>query len=218
VARAQAAGSDAKKKSLRAAEQDRPDVKQQRAQWWPRITRVNPRKLVFLDESGAQTNLTRLYARGPRGQRVCATAPAGHWQTTTMLSAIRHDRVAAAMVVHGPTDRLVFQGFLDWQLLPILRRGDIVVLDNLSSHKPQAVIDAITARKAAVWYLPPYSPDFNPIERMWSKVKQQLRSAAARAPGSLVTAIGHALRTVTPRDLRGWFQHCGYGTAKRKTL
>ena len=171
---------------------------------------MHPRKLIFLDESGAQTNLTRTHARGRRGERVHAPAPAGHWQTTTMLSAIRQDRIMAAMVVEGPTDRLVFQGFLDWLLLPTLRPGDVVVLDNLSSHKAQGVIESITARKAQVWYLPPYSPDYNPNEKMWSKVKQHLRTAAARVPQTLVTAIGNALRRVSRHDLHGYFRHCGY--------
>ena len=165
---------------------------------------------VFLDESGAKTNMTRLYGWGPRGQRVREATPHGRWQTTTMISAIRARGVAAAMVVHGPTDQIVFRGFLDWQLVPQLKRGDIVVMDNLSSHKGTAVEQAIAAAGAQVRYLPPYSPDLNPIEQMWSKVKSHLRTAAARTPRKLIRAIGTALRTVTPSDTDGWYSHCGY--------
>ena len=171
---------------------------------------MDPRRFVFLDESGAKTNLTRLYGWAPTTQRVVEATPHGHWQTTTMLSALRLDGVVTAMVVDGATDALVFQGFLRWLLVPRLRPGDIVVLDNLSSHKGSPVLSLIAAAGAEVWYLPPYSPDFNPIEPMWSKVKSLLRSAAARSARTLITAIAKALKAINAKDAQGWFTHCGY--------
>lgn len=167
-------------------------------------------RLVFLDESGAKTNMTRLYGRAPRGQRLVEHTPGGHWCTTTMLSALRHDRVEAPLVIEGAMDSLVFRGYVERMLAPTLRTGDVVVMDNLSPHKSRGVQEAIEARGARVRYLPPYSPDFNPIEPMWSKVKQHLRSAAARTHRCLVNAVGNALRSVTPDDCRGFFRGYGY--------
>jgi transposase len=175
--------------------------------------------LVFLDESGAKTNMTRLYGRAPRGQRVIEHAPAGHWCTTTMVGALRHDRVEAPLVIEGAMDSMVFRGYVEQMLVPTLRAGDVVVMDNLSPHKTQGVQEAIEATGATVRYLPPYSPDFNPIESMWSKVKQHLRSAAARTHSALVQAVGSAMRSVTPDDCRGFFEGYGYAARqKRRTL
>jgi transposase len=131
-----------------------------------------------------------------------------------MISAIRLEGVATAMVTEGATNTLVFTGFIESFLVPVLRPGDIVVMDNLSSHKASCVAEAIEAAGAEVWYLPPYSPDLNPIELMWSKVKNHLRSIAARTKRTLITAVGKALNAVTPEDLAGWFAHDGYGTRK----
>jgi len=131
-----------------------------------------------------------------------------------MISAIRLEGVATAMVTEGATNTLVFTGFIESFLVPILRPGDIVVMDNLSSHKAICVAEAIEAVGAEVWYLPPYSPDLNPIELMWSKVKNLLRGMAARTKRTLITAIGKALNAVTPEDAAGWFAHDGYGTRK----
>jgi transposase len=165
---------------------------------------------VFLDESGAKTNMTRLHARAPRGERVVEHTPHGHWHTTTMISAIRLSGVIAPMVIDGPMDSLVFRGYVERVLSPMLCRGDIVVMDNLGSHKTAGVQEAIDAVGACLCYLPPYSPDFNPIEPMWSKVKRIVRSCAARTSRSLLGAIGKGLRTVTPTDCRGFFRGCGY--------
>jgi transposase len=165
---------------------------------------------VFLDESGAKTNMSRLYGWGLEGERVVDNVPGGHWGTTTMISAMRQDGVATAMVTEGATNTLVFGGFVESFLVPVLRPGDIVVMDNLSSHKASLVAPAIEAVGAEVWYLPPYSPDFNPIEMMWSKVKAQLRSIAARTKRTLITAIGTALRSITPSDTAAWLTHAGY--------
>jgi len=131
-----------------------------------------------------------------------------------MISAIRLEGVATAMVTEGATNTLVFTGFIESFLVPILRPGDIVVMDNLSSHKAICVAEAIEAVGAEVWYLPPYSPDLNPIELMWSKVKNLLRGMAARTKRTLITAIGKTLNAVTPEDAAGWFAHDGYGTRK----
>jgi transposase len=127
-----------------------------------------------------------------------------------MVSAIRLDGVAASMVLDGPVDTEAFRAYLDQVLAPQLRPGDIVVMDNLSPHKAAGIPEAIEATGAALWYLPPYSPDLNPIEKMWAKVKQLLRTAAARTFQGLWSAIGHALRAVTDTDIQGWFSSCGY--------
>jgi len=185
-------------------------VKKQRVTWKRRVRNIDPNRFVFLDESGAKTNMSRLYGRTLRGKRLIDFVPGGHWSSTTMISAIRLEGVATAMVTEGATNTLVFHGFVESFLVPVLRPGDIVVMDNLSSHKAASVAKAIEAVDAEVWYLPPYSPDFNPIEPMWSKVKNHLRSLAARTKRTLITAIGKSLRTITPEDAAGWFNHTGY--------
>ncbi|MCZ6586764.1 MAG: IS630 family transposase [Planctomycetota bacterium] len=185
-------------------------MKRQRNAWRDKIDGLNLSRLVFLDESGAKTNMTRLYGRAFGGQRVVDTAPHGHWCTTTMLSSIRLNGTTAAMVIESPTDTAVFRAYVDRVLVPILRPGDIVVMDNLAPHKSPGVAKAIAAAGAAVWHLPPYSPDFNPIEKMWSKIKAFLRKAKARTPAALLDAIGAALQKVTASDATGWFEACGY--------
>jgi transposase len=173
---------------------------------------IDPASLVFLDESGSKTNMTRLYGPSPKGDRLYEAVPHGHWATTTMLSAIRLTGVieSASLVYDGPTDAAVFLTYVQDCLSPALGPGDLVVMDNLSSHKVKGVVEAIQAVGADVWYLPPYSPDLNPIEMMWSKVKSILRSIAAGTLESLHQAIGTALTAVTPSDLMGYFHHCGY--------
>jgi transposase len=171
-------------------------------------------RLVFLDESGAKTNMTRLYGRAPSGARCHFAAPHGHWQTTTMISALRCTGVIpeASMVMDGPTDAMMFRGYVEQCLAPALRPGDIVVMDNLSSHKVTGVAEAIEAVGAALLYLPPYSPDLNPIEKLWSKVKSLLRRSAARQMNPLITAIGEALQAVTANECLNYFRSCGYAT------
>jgi transposase len=154
--------------------------------------------------------MTRLRGRAPCGERLVEHAPHGHWHTTTMISAIRLTGVAAPMVIDGAMNSLVFRGYVEWLLTPTLHAGDIVVMDNLSSHKAAGVREAIEAAGASLLYLPPYSPDLNPIEAMWSKVKQSLRGASARTSRTLFKAIGDALRSVTLDDCRGFFNGCGY--------
>jgi len=154
--------------------------------------------------------MTRLYGRAERGQRVYDSAPGGNWETTTMIAAIGSNGPQAPFVFNGPIDAQVFRVYVERVLVPTLKGGDIVVLDNLSTHKDRYARDLILAAGAVIWDLPPYSPDLNPIEKMWSKIKACLRKAKARTYETLVEAIGHALRTVKKRDIQGWFKHCGY--------
>lgn len=154
--------------------------------------------------------MTRLRGRAPRGERVVAGAPHGHWHTTTMIASIRLDGSTTCMAIEGATDTEVFQAYVRRVLCPALRAGDIVIMDNLSPHKNELTLSLIEARGATVRFLPAYSPDLNPIEKMWSKVKQSLRSAEARTREKLIEAIASALQTVTPQDARGWFASCGY--------
>ena len=171
---------------------------------------MDPAKLIFLDESGAKTNLTRLRGRAPKGQRVLGRIPQGHWQTTTMISSIRFDGTTACMALEGATDTESFRAYVQAVLLPALGPGDIVIMDNLSPHKSDPTLALITQAEAQVRFLPAYSPDFNPIEMMWSKVKNHLRAMEARTHDELIAAIGQALASVTPQDAINWFAHCGY--------
>lgn len=165
---------------------------------------------MFLDESGAQTSMTRTRGRAPKGQRVVAKVPGGHWTVVTMISAVRTGGPFAAASIVGATDSDVFRTYVREVLAPRLRAGDVVVMDNLTPHKASGVREAIEGAGAELRYLPPYSPDFNPIENMWGKVKGVLRSLAARGIDTLHDAIGVALGTVTPADCAGFFRHCGY--------
>jgi transposase len=198
------------KKSIHASEQNRPDVQAARKAWWRRTSGIDLNRFVFLDESGAKTNMTRLYGRVFGGQRLVDTAPHGHWCSTTILSSIRLDGSTAAMVIEGATDTSVFQAYVHRILIPSLRSRDIVVLDNLAPHKHPVILQMLDAAGVEVWHLPPYSPDFNPIENMWSKIKAYLRKAKARTSKALLRAIARALGTITAADVSGWFQHCGY--------
>lgn len=187
-------------------------MKEARQHWWVRVEDVDPRRFRFIDESGAKTNMVRTHGRCPKGQRLLSSAPAGHWKTTTMLAAVGLDGVQAPFALDGAIDGDSFVVYVEKLLVPTLQGGEIVVLDNLSSHKLPRVVELIEAAGAEVWYLPPYSPDLNPIEEMWSKIKGVLRSIAARTFDGLVDAIRIALDNVTVSDLSGWFTHSGYTT------
>ena len=167
-------------------------------------------RLVFIDESGAKTNMTRRYSRAMAGQRAIDDAPSGHWCTTTMISSVRLDGSTACMVVDGATTKDIFEAYIEQILLPTIKAGDIVVLDNLSAHKSQRVGELIESVGAELWYLPAYSPDLNPIEKMWSKIKSILRTLKARTEKALIDAIAKALDAVTANDAKGWFESCGY--------
>jgi transposase len=173
---------------------------------------------VFIDESHAKSNLTRLWGRSPIGQRLVAAVPHGHWQTSTIISAIRLTGPFASAVFDGPADAATFRAYVEQVLAPALSPGEIVVMDNLAAHKTPAVKEAIESVGANVLYLPPYSPDFNPIEAMWSKVNSHLRSAAARTFDTICSAVNDALGTITQNDCQGFFQNCGYATQYRRTL
>jgi transposase len=141
---------------------------------------------------------------------VHGSIPQGHWQTTTLIGSLRLDGSSACMTIDGPTDTEVFQGYVREVLCPTLRPGDRVIMDNLSPHKSESTLSLIRQAGAEVLFLPAYSPDLNPIEKMWSKVKASLRSAQARSQPALIQAIASALESVTPQDARNWFAHCGY--------
>lgn len=196
------------KKTLHASEQEREDVRQLREQWISELPLLDPVHLVFIDESGAKTNMTRSRGRARHGQRLFARAPHGHWCTTTMISSIRLDGTTAAMEIDGATDSAVFRAYVRHVLAPTLGPQDIVVMDNLRAHYDSEAIALIEATGASVKFLPPYSPDFNPIEKMWSKIKNLLRSLAARTQQELSDAITQAFDSVTAEDARGWFSSC----------
>lgn len=166
--------------------------------------------LVFLDESGVTTEMTRRYGWGPRSERVREAVPAGHWRTLTVLAALTTEGVLASMSIESPTDGEVFLAFVEEVLAPQLHPGHLVILDNLGAHKVDGVRQAIESRGALVLYLPPYSPDFNPIEQAWSKLKQLLRGIKARVLQQLEPALAQAIAAITPDDARAFFRHCGY--------
>jgi transposase len=166
--------------------------------------------LIFLDESGVTTEMTRRYGRALRGQRVGEGTPCGHWRTLTVLGAIRASGWVATMTIEAPTDGEVFLAYLEQVLCPQLQAGDVVVMDNLAAHKVEGVRELIAARSAQLLYLPPYSPDFNPIEKCWAKIKQLLRGAKARSLSTLEMAVTETLAAVTPGNIQACFRHCGY--------
>ena len=168
------------------------------------------RRLKFVDESGVNVAMTRLYGRAPRGERVVGSAPQNYGENVTMLGALSASGLSALMTVNGATDGEVFAAFVREVLAPTLEAGDIVVLDNLGAHRCAAAREAVEARGARPVFLPPYSPDFNPIERCWSKIKTALRAAKARTREALEAAIKQAIAAVTESDARAWFKHCGY--------
>ena len=172
---------------------------------------IDPQRLVFLDETGANTKMTRRYGRAPRGQRVVGKVPHGHWKTTTFVAALRHDGLTAPLVVDGPMNGDVFLAYIRHVLLPTLRSGDIVVMDNLSCHKASSVRKAIESVGAQLAYLPPYSPDFNPIEQAYSKLKWLVRSAAERTVEGLWEFLGRALDRYPPSECLNYIRNSGYG-------
>jgi transposase len=202
---------DTEKKSLRAAEQARPDIAEARRAWCAMRPGLKPEKLVFLDETWAKTNMTRLYGRAPRGERLIGTAPFGHWNTTTFVAALRHDRIVAPMVLNGAMNGRAFKAWVEQSLAPTLAAGDLVVADNLGSHKVAGVREAIEARGASLLFLPPYSPDLNPIEQVFAKLKALLRKAAPRNRDALWRTIGASLDRFAATECANYIRHCGYG-------
>jgi transposase len=196
---------------IHAAEQDRPDVAERRAMWKVEQLGLDPRKLIFIDETWAKTNMTRLRGRAPIGQRLVEKVPHGHWKTTTLIAALDHRGIRCATTVDGPINGEVFIAFIHQVLTPKLRPGDLVVLDNLSAHKVAGVREAIASVGAEVVYLPPYSPDLNPIELAFSKLKQLMRSAKHRRMEDLWRDTQRMLDAITPSDAHNFYRHCGYG-------
>jgi transposase len=171
---------------------------------------LNPKRLVFLDETSVKTNMTRLRGRSPRGHRLVAAVPHGHWKTSTFVAGLRCDRVTAPLVIDGAMNGDMFLAYIEQILAPTLSSGDVVIMDNLPSHKIVGVREAIAARGATLLYLPAYSPDLNPIERAFAKLKSLLRTAAARSIDALWKAIGNALQRFGPTECANYFANSGY--------
>ena len=187
-------------------------MKEQRDRWHRdlQVAGIDPDDLVFVDEFGAATNLARTRGWCEVGRRLVAKVPHGHWKILTTIGAISTQGMIAAATVDAAVDAEIFRLFAREVLAPVLRPGQVVVMDNLQPHKASGVREAIESAGAALLYLPPYSPDFNPIENAWSKVKGILRSLAQRTVDALGGAISKALRMVAPDDCIGYFRHCGY--------
>src|SRR6266550_1164873 len=198
-------GLSLKKKVPRAAEQGRPDVQERRQEFSAELAGVDPHRLVFVDECGANTAMTRTHGRAPVGQRVFATTP-GRWESITLTCGLRLGGVTAALAFPGATNTAVFEHYVEQVLVPELKPGDVVIWDNLKPHQSEEAIEAVEAAKAHVVPLPPWSPDLTPIEEMISKVKGSMRSAAARTKEAVYAAFGSALHDVTPDNTAGWFQ------------
>jgi transposase len=198
------------KKSAHAAEQNRPDILKRRWAWFEGQPDLDPDRLVFIDETWATTNMARSHGRAPRGERLRAAIPHGHWKTTTFVAGLRNTGMIAPMVLDGPINGETFQTYVEQVLAPELRPGDIAVMDNLGSHKGAGVRRAIEAAGASLLYLPPYSPDFNPIEQAFAKLKAMLRNAAERTRDDLWRSIGRIIETFTPTECANYFAAAGY--------
>jgi transposase len=198
------------KKSLHAAEQKRADVARARRRWIREQGMLDPARLVFIDETATSTNMVRLRGRCPRGERLIASVPHGHWKTITFVAGLRHDGIVAPFVIDGAMNGPIFLAYIEQCLAPTLGRRDIVIMDNLPAHKVAGVIEAIEALGASVLYLPSYSPDLNPIEQFFSKLKALLRQAAERTIPNLCRRIRLLLRTVRPEECTNFFRHAGY--------
>jgi transposase len=203
-------GVEREKKVTRAAEQDRPDVAAQRQEWRAAQPSLDPEQLVFVDETWASTALHRRYGRAPVGERLVGAVPHGHWKTTTLVAALRVSGVTAPLALDGAVTGEVFEAYVKQVLVPALRPGDVVVMDNLASHKRAEVRKAIEAAGGTLVYLPPYSPDFNPIELAFAKLKALLRKAGERTVEGLWSFLGQALDAFAPEECWGYFRHCGY--------
>jgi transposase len=194
------------------SEQDRRDVARYRARWQRYQGRLDPQRLVFIDETWAKTNMTRTHGRCRRGERLHAKVPHGHWKTLTFLAALRHDRIDAPAVFDGPINGISFLAYVEQFLIPTLKPGDVVILDNLGSHKGQAVRKAIRAAGAKLLFLPPYSPDLNPIEQVFAKLKTLLRKAAERSVEATWRRIGTLLDAFSPNECANYLKNSGYAS------
>src|SRR4051794_16770670 len=198
------------KKTAHASEQQRPDVLRRRRAWFDGQLDLDPEKLIFIDETAASTKMARLRGRAKRGERCRASVPHGHWKTTTFTAGLRLNGLAAPMLLDGPMNGNAFLSYAEQVLAPELRPGDIVVMDNLPAHRIGGVREAIENAGARLLFLPPYSPDFNPIEMAFSKLKALLRKVAARAIDELWSVIADCLRAFKPNECRNYFEAAGY--------
>jgi transposase len=196
-----------------ARERDRADISRRRIQWRSYQGRIDPVRLVFIDETWAKTNMTRSHGWAVRGERLVAKVPHGHWNTTTFLAALRHDRITAPCLFDGPINGELFLAYVERVLAPTLKPGDIVILDNLGSHKGKAVRRAIRAAGAKLIFLPKYSPDLNPIEKLFAKLKTLLRKAGARTIEAISAAIGTILPRFMPQECANYFKSSGYASS-----
>jgi transposase len=203
-------GASQKKKSLHASERNTPRVQHARGAYQDEISTLAVKRCKFVDESGINLALTRLYGRAPRGERVVGSVPQNYGANVTMIGALGIGGLEALRTVEGATDGEVFRAYVKGVLGPTLKRGDIVVMDNLGAHKVKGIREAIEARGAKLIYLPPYSPDLSPIEKCWSKLKTALRARGARTHRALARALKRALAMITKADALAWCTHCGY--------
>jgi transposase len=195
-----------------ATEQDRPDIARRRAWWKRHQLKIDPARLVFIDETWAKTNMARTHGWWRRGLPLRAQVPHGHWRTMTFLAALRHNRIAAPCVIDGPINGESFRAYVEQVLVPTLQPGDIVVMDNLGSHKGGAIRRAIRAVDARLVFLPPYSPDLNPIEQVFAKLKILLRKAEERTIEGVWRRIGSLLQHFTPQECANYPRNAGYAS------
>ena len=208
-----------------ADERERPDVKRRRDRWQRHQGRIDPTRLVFIDETWVKTNMAPLRGWAPKGKRLPGAAPFGHWNTSTFIAALRHDRIDAPWVFDGPVNGDIFRIYVERVLVPTLRPGDVVVMDNLASHKGQAVRQAIRSAGAHLLFLPPYSPDLNPIEHnrgltrthgvrplIFAKLKHWMRTAAPRSRDTLWRSVGTILNRFTPDECANYLKNAGYAS------
>ena len=193
-----------------ASERDRPDVARRREQWAERQDQIDPERLVFIDETSTKTNMEPLRGWSPLGARLVAKVPHSHWKTSTFIAALRCDRIEAPWLLDGPVNAAAFKTYVEKVLAPTLRPGDLVIMDNLSSHKGKAIRQAIRKAGAKLFFLPKYSPDLNPIEQVFAKLKHLLRKAAARTIETLTAAVGELLGAFTAEECANYFVKSGY--------
>jgi transposase len=198
------------RKSLHAAEQAREDVAKARVEWREQQPKLTPSKLVFIDETSVKTNMTRRYGRAKCGHRLVAAVPHGHWKTTTFVGALRCDGLTAPLAIDGGINGELFLAYVEQVLLPTLKPGDVVIMDNLRVHKVAGVRQAIEAVGAKLLFIPPYSPDLNPIEQAFSKLKALLRARAIRTTEAPWKALGNLCDSFSPGECANYFRHDGY--------
>jgi transposase len=215
VARRLGAGPDLEKKVERAAERDRPDVAAKRQAWQAEQPALDPAKLKFIDETWASTNMARKYGRSARGERLVGTVPHGHWKTTTFIAALGAQGMQAPMVIDEAMNGDLFIAYIEQVLVPTLQPGDVVILDNLGAHKRPKARQAIEKAGCTLRFLPPYSPDLNPIELAFSRLKSLLRKAGKRTVDGLWEFLGQALDAFAPQECCNYLRHCGYAATDK---